>query len=55
LRPWSLADFFVSFSEQPRAFTKIIGAKYPTSYFLNPSAYFPSYPADPDNDAIESQ
>ena len=54
-KPWSLYDFFVDFSSQPRAFTNIIGAKYPTSYFLDPSAYFPSYPADPDNDAIESQ
>jgi hypothetical protein len=52
---WSLADFFVSFKNLPRPFTKIIGAKYPTSYFLNPSAYFLSYPADPDDDAIEGQ
>jgi hypothetical protein len=51
---YSLSDFFVPFTKQPRPFTQIIGAKYPTRYFLNPSAYFPTYPADPDNDVIDN-
>jgi hypothetical protein len=54
--PWSLADFFIPFKNQARAFTKIIGAKYPTSCFVSVAgaqSCFTSYPADPDNDAIE--
>jgi len=54
-KPWSLADFFLDFTPQNRRnFTKIIGAKYPTGYFLDPSAYFPNYPMDPDYDANEN-
>jgi hypothetical protein len=55
---WSLADFFVPFTNQPRQFTNIIGAKYPTSCFVTPQAAkscFPGFPSDPDNDAIEGQ
>jgi hypothetical protein len=41
-------------SSPPRAFNLIQGAKYDTGDFLNPEAYFPSYPSDPDDDAIDN-
>jgi len=50
---YSLSDFF-SFSSPPRTFNLIQGAKYDTGDFLNPGAYFPAYPSDPDNDAIDN-
>jgi phospholipase C len=51
---YSLSDFFVSFSNQPRPFTQIIGWKYDTSCFLNPKSCFADYPMDPDNDATDN-
>jgi len=53
---YSLSDFFGPFTNQARTFTKIIGAKYPTTCFVSVAgarSCFTSYPADPDNDAIE--
>jgi hypothetical protein len=52
--PSTLADFF-NFNQTPRPFALIKGAKYDTGVFLNPTAYFPNYPADPDDDAIDPQ
>jgi hypothetical protein len=49
--PYGLFDFF-NFGQTPRPFSRILGAKYDTGSFLNPGAYFPNYPADPDDDAI---
>jgi hypothetical protein len=51
--PYSLFDFF-NFNQTPRTFNLIQGAKYDTGDFLNPGAYFPSYPSDPDDDAIDN-
>jgi phospholipase C len=52
--PYGLSDFF-SFSQSPRPFAPIQGAKYDTGAFLNPTNYFPNYPSDPDDDAIDPQ
>jgi hypothetical protein len=52
--PYSLYDFF-AFGQTARTFSRITGAKYDTGYFLNPEAYFPNYPSDPDDDAIDPQ
>jgi Phosphoesterase family len=52
LCPYSLSDFF-NFSQTPRTFTLITGAKYPTSCFFNPGSCLADYPEDPDNDEID--
>jgi phospholipase C len=53
---YSLYDFF-DFSQQPRSFTPITGAKYPPNCFLAPKSAgcFPNYPMAPDNDAMEGE
>jgi phospholipase C len=53
---YALYDFF-NFSQQPRSFTTITGAKYAANCFVNPTATgcFPNYPMDPDNDAKEGE
>jgi len=54
-QPWSLADFFTDDTWQNKRpfFTQILGANYPTSWFLDPTQYFSPYPTDPDNDATD--
>ncbi len=53
---YALYDFF-DFSQQPRAFTTITGAKYAPNCFVTPQATgcFPNFPMDPDNDAKEGE
>ena len=51
---YSLSDFF-NFNQTARTFSRITGAKYDAGDFLNPVAYFPNYPSDPDDDAIDPQ
>ena len=47
---YSLYDFF-DWSQKPRPFVPITGAKYATTCFLNPSSCFANFvPAAPDND-----
>jgi hypothetical protein len=50
---YSLSDFF-QFNQTPRTFNLVQGAKYDTGDFLNSGAYFPAYPSDPDDDAIDN-
>lgn len=53
---YSLYDFF-NFSQTPRPVPNITGAKYPAACFTAPeipSCFGGSYPADPDNDANET-
>jgi phospholipase C len=51
---YSLSDFF-NFGQTARPFALIQGAKYDTGAFLNPTNFFPNYPEDPDDDAIDPQ
>jgi len=54
--PYSLSDFFVDFTKNPtpRPFKLILGAKYDTSCFLDPTTCFAGiYPQNPDNDASD--
>ena len=53
LCPYGLADFF-DFTQQPRTFYKITGAKYPTKCFVNPKDCFRRFfPQEPDNELEE--
>jgi hypothetical protein len=52
--PYSLSDSSTSTRRRVRSLP-LRGTKYDTGVFLNPTAYFPNYPADPDDDAIDPQ
>jgi hypothetical protein len=52
--PYNLSDSSTSTRRRVRSLP-LRGTKYDTGVFLNPTAYFPNYPADPDDDAIDPQ